>query len=113
MQHERLERMVKGWFVGDFEPAALRTSVCEVALKQYKAGDCEILHHHKVAIEVTLIVSGRVRMQGKEWGPGDIIVLDPGEATTFEALTDAVNVVVKTPSSAGDKYDGVFEEQAT
>jgi hypothetical protein len=55
---------------------------------------------------VTLIVSGRVRMKDQEWGPGDILVLDPGEATTFEALTDAVNVVVKTPSVAGDKYDG-------
>jgi quercetin dioxygenase-like cupin family protein len=45
-------------------------------------------------------------MQDREWGPGDIIVLEPGEATSFEALTDAVNVVVKTPSAKGDKYDG-------
>ncbi len=106
MRHARLETMVKGWFVGDFAPTALKTDVCEVAVKHYKAGDREALHHHRVGTEVTLIISGRVRMKDQEWGPGDILVLDPGEATAFEALTDAVNVVVKTPSAAGDKYEG-------
>jgi hypothetical protein len=43
-------------------------------------------------------------MMGKEWGEGDIIVLCPGETTDFEALTDAVNVVVKTPGATNDKY---------
>jgi len=106
MKHARLEDMVKGWFVGAFSPTALHTDACEVAVKHYKAGDQEGLHHHKVGTEVTVIVSGRVRMVGKEWGPGDVIVLAPGEATSFEALTDATNVVVKTPSAAGDKYEG-------
>ncbi|QBX38796.1 hypothetical protein E4M02_11830 [Brevundimonas sp. S30B] len=106
MRHARLEDMTKGWFVGDFAPTALQTDVCEVAVKHYKAGDREVLHHHKVGTEVTLIVSGRVRMLDKEWGPGDILVLEPGEATAFEALTDALNVVVKTPSAKDDKYEG-------
>lgn len=106
MRHARLEDMTKGWFVGDFAPTALQTDVCEVAVKHYKAGDREVLHHHKVGTEVTLIVSGRVRMLDKEWGPGDILVLEPGEATAFEALTDATNVVVKTPSAKEDKYEG-------
>jgi hypothetical protein len=43
-------------------------------------------------------------MVGKEWTNGDIVVLSPGEVTDFEALTDAVNVVVKTPGVLGDKY---------
>ena len=28
----RLDDMVKGWFVGDFEPTALRTAACEVSV---------------------------------------------------------------------------------
>jgi hypothetical protein len=32
----RLDDMVKGWFVGDFEPTALRTAACEVSVKHYK-----------------------------------------------------------------------------
>lgn len=104
MKHARLEDMVKGWFVGDFAPSVLRTAACEVAVKRYRAGEAEAAHLHRVATEVTLILSGRVRMLGREWGEGDIITIEPGEATDFLALTDAVNVVVKLPSVAGDKY---------
>jgi len=102
----RLQDMFKGWFVGDFDPSVLRTEACEVAVKAYKAGETEDLHHHRIATEVTLVLSGRVRMCGREWGEGDIVVLAPGEATAFEALTDAVNVVVKTPGAKNDKYLG-------
>lgn len=106
MKTGNLQDMVKGWFVGNFEPTILATDACEVAVKSYKAGDREDRHHHKVATEVTLILKGRVRMCGQEWGEGSIIVLEPGEATDFEALTDAVNVVVKTPGASNDKYLG-------
>lgn len=106
MNTGKLQDMFKGWFVGDFSPTVLRTEACEVAVKSYKAGEKEQLHHHKVATEVTLVLTGRVRMCGKEWSAGDIVVLEPGEATDFEALTDAVNVVVKTPGAKNDKYLG-------
>lgn len=104
MKSAHLRDMIKGWFVGQFDGALVSTGACEVAVKHYKAGDAESAHFHKVATEVTAVVSGRVRMAGREWGPGDIIVLEPGEVTDFEALTDAVNVVVKTPGALNDKY---------
>ncbi len=104
MRSARLDEMTNGWFVGAFAPTAHTTEACEVAVKRYRAGDREGAHLHRVATEITLVLEGRVRMAGREWGPGDIIVLEPGEATDFEALTDAVNVVVKTPSARGDKY---------
>lgn len=107
MKHAKLSEMVKGWFVGGFNPAAHSTDACEVAVKQYKAGDKEETHYHKVATEITLVLSGRVRMAGREWGAGDIVVLEPGEATDFEALSDAINVVVKTPGALDDKFMGV------
>jgi quercetin dioxygenase-like cupin family protein len=105
MRQARLDAMWRGWFVGDFSPGVLKTAAAEVAVKRYAAGEREGRHYHAVATEVTCVVSGRVRMSGVELGPGDIVALDPGEATEFEALTDAVTVVVKTPSVAGDKYD--------
>jgi len=104
MKHARLDEMTKGWFVGAFTPTAHSTNNCEVAVKSYKAGESEAAHYHKVATEITLILSGRVRMAGKEWGPGDIVVLEPGDVTDFEALTDAMNVVVKTPGALDDKF---------
>jgi len=99
-----LENMVKGWFVGNFEPTVYRTSAVEIAVKHYKAGETEPVHHHKVATEITIIISGVVRMAGLEWCAGDIVMIEPDESTSFEAVTDTVNVVVKLPSVYADKY---------
>lgn len=104
MEHKKLDEMVKGWFVGDFDPCAFTTSECEVAVKRYREGDCEEAHYHKIATEVTLILCGRVRMLNQEWKDGDIIRLSPGEVTDFKAITDVITVVVKVPSVHGDKY---------
>jgi len=90
--------------VGNFNPTILPSNDVEVAIKHYKAGDHESSHHHKVATELTAIVSGRVRMSGEEIGPGEIVTIDAGQSTDFTALTDAVTVVVKMPCVAGDKY---------
>ncbi len=106
MKTARLDDMVKGWFVGDFEPNVLRSKDFEVAVKRYTPGETEELHHHRIATEITVVISGEVRMCGQSWGPGDIIVLEPGDATAFEAPVAAVIAVVKAPSAKGDKYIG-------
>lgn len=106
MKTWRLDRMVKGWFVGDFSPTVLKTRAVEVAVKRYAAGEKEDRHHHKIATELTVIVSGRVRMNGREYGTDDIVAISPGEGTDFEVLDDAVTVVVKLPGASNDKYHG-------
>ena len=104
MKKDRLDQMVKGWFVGAFQPTAFSTDACEVAVKHYRAGDHEDIHYHKVATEITLVLSGQVNMFEKVWNDGDIITISPGEATGFKALTDAVTVVVKVPGALNDKF---------
>lgn len=104
MKHANIKEMYKGWFVGEFEPTAFSTSGCEVAVKCYKAGEKEVEHFHKIATEITMIISGSVKMAGCKWFDGDIIVLNPGESTSFEALEDSVTVVVKVPGVSNDKY---------
>lgn len=105
MKIARIDEMTKGWFIGNFEPSLLKTNAVEVALKKYKKGDYEKAHYHKIATEFTVIVSGRVRMNGKEYIEGDIIVIEPNDSTDFEALEDnTINVVVKIPGANNDKY---------
>ena len=97
--------MVKGWFIGNFEPSLCKTNDVEVAVKTYKKGDREDEHYHKVATEYTVIISGRVKMNDIEYVAGDIIVMEPNEATDFECLEDdTINVVVKLPGANNDKY---------
>lgn len=96
--------MTRGWFVGNFDPSVLNTDVAEVGVKTYAAGSVEARHVHKVAPEVTLILSGEARMNEEIYQAGDIVLIEAGEDTDFEALTDVTTVVVKVPSVKGDKY---------
>lgn len=98
--------MVRGWFVGNFEPTAYSTDAVEVGVKTYRKGDKEDRHHHKVATEITVILSGRVRMNSVEYSEGEILIIPPLESTDFEALEDCITVVVKLPGASNDKYLG-------
>ena len=105
MKTAKLSEMTKGWFVGNFEPTLYKTNDVEVAVKTYAAGAYEKKHYHKIATEITVITKGTVRMKGVEYSVGDIIIMEPNEATDFYAVTDAENVVVKLPGANNDKYE--------
>jgi len=104
MKISKLNNMFKGWVVGNFEPSLYKTDDVEVAVKEYKAGDKEQKHYHKVATEITIIVRGMVLMNGQTYSSGDIITIEPGEATDFEALSDCTTTVIKLPCVKDDKY---------
>jgi quercetin dioxygenase-like cupin family protein len=96
--------MKKGWFVGGFEPTVLKTRDVEVAYKEYKKGEKETKHYHKIATEITVVVKGKVKMFNRIFEKNDIILCEPGDQTSFEALEDSANVVVKIPGALNDKY---------
>lgn len=104
MKTYKLSKFTRGWFIGDF-PSLIRTKKFEVALKEYKKGDKEEAHYHKVADEITVVAYGKCRLNNKIFKKGDIIWLEPGEIAKFEALEDTANVIVKIPSVKGDKYE--------
>lgn len=110
MRKARLEEMVRGWFIGNFEPTLYKTAEVEVGVKTYRAGDYERWHVHKIATEITVIVSGEVEMDGQRYVAGDIVALEPGEGTDFRALTDAITAVVKLPGAGNDKF---YREEAS
>jgi len=43
-------------------------------------------------------------MNGTLYSSGDIITIEPGEATDFQALEDTITTVVKIPCVKDDKY---------
>jgi len=104
MKEYHLEDMKGGWLIGDFTPSCLRLRECEVACKYYRKGDMEPKHVHRIATEITVIASGHVRMNQKHYTTGDLVMVEPNEATDFEALEGTITVVVKVPSVSGDKY---------
>ncbi|TXT33835.1 MAG: hypothetical protein FD136_645, partial [Chitinophagaceae bacterium] len=65
-----LDEMVKGWFIGNFNPTLFKTNDVEVAVKKYKAGDNEPSHHHKIATEFTVVLNGVIEMNGEKFENG-------------------------------------------
>lgn len=100
----KLQDMIKGWFVGDFEPTALRTPAVEVAVKEYAEGCKEEKHYHKIATEITVIIRGVARVNDVVLKEGDVVLLAPGEVAEFETLEPTITVVVKIPGANDDKH---------
>ena len=104
MDISTLDLMERGWFIGGFTPAVYSTEDVEVAIKKYKKNDEEDNHIHKIATEITVILSGKARMNDRVFSDGDIITIFPGEEANFYAMTDLITVVIKFPSVVNDKY---------
>lgn len=97
--------MVKGWFIGNFEPTAYKTEDFEVSYKLHPKGEIWEHHYHKIATEINLLIRGEMILQGKRLVSGDIFVLKPMEIADPEFLEDCEIVCVKTKSVIGDKYE--------
>jgi len=110
MTKYHLDDMIKGWFVGNFEPTVFSTEACEVSIKKFLKDEHEEKHFHKVATEITVIISGSARMGEGVYSEGDIIKIEPGTAVDFLALTDVILAAVKIPGAKSDKY--LSSEQA-
>lgn len=104
MKTYKLDKFTRGWIIGDFDPSLIRTKDFEVMIRHYKKGDSEAAHYHKVADEITVVVYGKCKINGKIFKKGDIIWHEPGGVGDFEVLEDTGNVCIKIPSVIGDKY---------
>ena len=104
MKLYNLKNMIKGWFIGNFEPAIIKTELFEIAVKTYKCGDEEEEHYHKIAKEITIIMSGTVDFNNKQYFEDDIIIVAPNEKIKFKSITDSKTLVIKIPSCISDKY---------
>ncbi len=104
MKLSSFEHFSRGWIVGDFEPAIIRSTDIEVGIKSYRAGDREEKHEHRVVREWTFVVSGCVQMNATRVSKGEFVEVQPGVAADFLALEDSITLVIKAPSIPHDKY---------
>jgi quercetin dioxygenase-like cupin family protein len=97
------ESGARGWFIGDFPEAVHRTQDFEVNFQNNRKGVFPT-HYHKVVTEIQLVIRGLMRVNGELFGPGDIVVLEPGDVGECECLEDTETVAIKFPSRPDDKY---------
>jgi hypothetical protein len=103
MFKSNLSEYKNGWLLGNFSPAVIQTNDFEVCVKTFKSGDRETSHYQVIATEITLVLSGKVRMGEIFLTEDEILVVDPGEIVDFEALTDCKVLGIKFPSLPEDK----------
>ena len=93
----------RGWFIGDFDNAVHRTKDFEVTYQKNPRSQTAS-HIHKLAYEITLVISGRQICNGELFTAGEICVLEPGDISQIEYLEETEVVTIKTPSIPADKY---------
>jgi len=99
MKVDRIENMKGGWFVGNFEPSAYKTSDFEVSYKLHPAGEKWDYHYHTEVTEINYLVRGEMTLQNKLLTSGDIFTLQPFEIADPTFHTDCEIICVKTPST--------------
>jgi len=104
MKTYNINDMVKGWFIGDFEPSVFKNPFFEVAHHQHEAGYVTPRHTHKIAQELTYIVRGALLVDGQRLSAGDMFVYEPNDVANVSVLEDIDVIVVKWPSVPSDKY---------
>lgn len=100
-----LKNMHRGWFVGNFHPSVYKTDQFEVGVLFHPKGEKWPKHFHKEAVEINVLISGNMVLNGKHLAPGNIFLIDRNEIAEPEFLEDCTIVCVKSPSMPGDKYE--------
>jgi len=103
MEIARLSEFTNGWFLGNFNPSLFKSEDFEVCVKNFKKGEIEAPHFQRIATEVTVVLSGSVRMGKHILQVDDILTVYKDEVCDFEALTDCKVLGVKFPSLPDDK----------
>ena len=103
MKIAKLSDFTNGWFLGNFEPSLFKSPDFEICVKNFKKGEVEAAHFQRIATEVTVVLSGSVRMGEHVLQVDDILTIYKDEICDFEALTDCKVLGVKFPSLPNDK----------
>ena len=93
----------RGWFIGDFKGSIWPTKDFEVTYQKQPRSQTAS-HIHKIAHEITLVISGRQICNGQMFEAGDICVLEPGDISQIEYLEETELVTIKVPSVPSDKH---------
>lgn len=103
MEKTNLKDFANGWFIGDFEPSIFKNPNFEVCVKNFLKGEVEAAHFQRIATEVTVVLSGEVRMGDIKLVEDEVLIIFKDEICDFEALTDCKVLGIKFPSLPGDK----------
>jgi hypothetical protein len=103
MEIYNLRDFKNGWYVGDFEPSIYKSGEFEASVKFFLPGQSEPSHKQKIATEITVVISGCIKINNTIFRSGEIIVITAGEFADFFCIEESALAVIKFPSLPSDK----------
>jgi quercetin dioxygenase-like cupin family protein len=101
---DHLNNYVRGWLIGDFTPAVVRTPQFEVCITEHARGETSTPHYHKRTTEYNVVASGEVEVNDQVCRKGDIFTYHANEVAQVRFLQATTLVVIRIPSDPTDKY---------
>lgn len=111
MKLYNFNKMKGGWYIGNFFPTVLKTSKFEVSYKVHKKNEKWPFHYHKKAIEINLIVKGKMKIRNKILKKDDIFILNKREVADPKFILSTHIVCVKVPAPKNDKYCAITHKR--
>jgi len=99
-----IRNYTRGWLIGDFEPNIKRVSEYEIGLLTHKKNEQWGFHYHRVAIEINVLVSGKMIINNQPIYAGDIFVFEPNVIACPIFSEECKIICIKIPSRPSDKY---------
>lgn len=104
MKTEHINNMKAGYFMGDFEPNIFRTDKVEMAMKEFPKGTLDSGYYRKKDVEVVVVLSGQIEVNGRKYDKGSMVRFDPYEMINIFAVTDSSLMIIRTPGTKNDIY---------
>jgi hypothetical protein len=98
-----LENYVRGWLIGNFEPSIIKVKDFEICITQHLSGELSDPHYHTESIEINVVSSGEIEVNGRLLSKGGIFIYEAFEISDVKFITDTSLVVIRLPSSPFDK----------
>lgn len=95
---------IRGWFIGNFTPSILKTSLFEAGLLEHKKGEKWPYHYHKVADEYNILIEGAMLLNERRIESGQSFTISHCEIACPIFLEDCLVLCIKIPSCPQDKY---------
>ncbi len=104
MKTYKLKDFTRGWICGDFQPSVINSKDFEVGIRELTKHDDLSPHFHSQLVELTVVLSGVIKINNTLFYENDIVYLEKEEPCFMEIISDKAKLLfIKSPSIPSDK----------
>ena len=98
-----IEEYMRGWLIGNFEPAIVKTRDYEIGILTHAAGEQWGFHYHQHCKEINILLSGHFLLNNIPISTGTVFIINKNVIACPKFLETCKILCIKIPSVPGDK----------